>query len=258
MEDVLVSVIVPAYNCADVIHLALDSALAQEVPLEILVINDCSPDDLDPVMEKYQQIPQICYLKNERNMGVAATRNRGIALAKGTHIAFLDSDDYWAPDKLKKQLQLMEKTGTVLCSTARELMNPDGTLTGCVIPVKTAYTLKDLRLQNFINCSSVLIRADVAKEFPMHHDDSHEDYLMWLEVLGKYGRGCAVNEPLLKYRVSNTGKSGSKLKSARMTLQTYRYAGFGPLQSVGCFVCYAVNGVVKYLPWQLKKLKRKS
>lgn len=258
MEDILVSVIVPAYNCADFIHQALDSALAQEVPVEILVINDCSPDDLDPVMEKYQQIPQICYLKNERNMGVAATRNRGIALAKGTHIAFLDSDDYWAPDKLKKQLQLMEKTGTVICSTARELMNLDGTLTGCVIPVKTEYTLRDLRLQNFINCSSVLIRADVAKEFPMHHDDSHEDYLMWLEVLGKYGRGCAVNEPLLKYRVSNTGKSGSKLKSARMTLQTYRYAGFGPLQSVGCFVCYTVNGVVKYLPWQLKKLKRKS
>lgn len=257
MDDILVSVIVPAYNCADFIQLALDSALAQDVPMEILVINDCSKDDLDRVMEKYLDVPQICYLKNEKNMGVAATRNRGIALAKGKYIAFLDSDDYWATDKLKKQLQLMEKTGTVLCSTARELMNPDGTLTGCVIPVKTEYTLRDLRLQNFINCSSVLIRADVAKEFPMHHDDSHEDYLMWLEVLGKYGRGCAVNEPLLKYRVSNTGKSGSKLKSARMTLLTYRYAGFGPLRSLGCFVCYAVNGAVKYLPWQLQKLRKK-
>lgn len=257
MEKVLVSVIIPAYNCAGSIHLALDSALAQDVPMEILVINDCSPDDLDRVMEQYQNIPQICYLKNEQNMGVAATRNRGIALAKGTHIAFLDSDDYWEPDKLKKQLQLMEKTGTVLCSTARELINPDGSETGCVIPVKMEYTLKDLRLQNFINCSSVLLRADVAKEFPMHHDDSHEDYLMWLEVLGKYGRGCAVNEPLLKYRVSNTGKSGSKFKSAKMTLLTYRYAGFGPLQSVCYFACYAVNGVLKYLPWQLKKLQNK-
>ena len=105
MEKVLVSVIIPAYNCAGSIHLALDSALAQDVPMEILVINDCSPDDLDRVMEQYQNIPQICYLKNEQNMGVAATRNRGIALAKGTHIAFLDSDDYWEPDKLKKQLQ---------------------------------------------------------------------------------------------------------------------------------------------------------
>ena len=257
MDEVLVSVIIPAYNCAGVIGLALNSALTQEVPVEILVINDCSPDNLDLAMEKYLADPRIRYLKNEKNMGVAATRNRGIALAKGSHIAFLDSDDCWTPDKLEKQLQLMEKTGAVLCSTARELMNPDGSKTGCVIPVKTEYTLKDLRLQNFINCSSVVLRADVAKEFPMHHDDSHEDYLMWLEVLGKYGRGCAVNEPLLKYRVSNTGKSGSKLKSARMTFMTYRYAGFSPLQSIGCFACYAVNGAIKYLPWKLRQLQKK-
>ena len=252
MSGILVSVIIPAYNCADFIHLALDSALAQDVPMEILVINDCSKDNLDQVMEQYLNIPEIRYLKNEKNMGVAETRNRGIALAEGKYIAFLDSDDYWEKDKLKKQLQRLEETKTVICSTARELMNPDGTLTGCVIPVKTEYTLRDLRLQNFINCSSVLIRADVAKEFPMHHDDSHEDYLMWLEVLQKYERGCAVNEPLLKYRVSNTGKSGSKLKSAKMTFLTYRYAGFNPIQSLFFFACYAFNGVKKYLPWYLK------
>ena len=251
MNEILVSVIIPAYNCANFIHMALDSALAQDVPMEILVINDCSKDKLDQVMEKYKKYPQVLYLKNQENLGVAGTRNIGVSLARGKYIAFLDADDYWEKDKLKKQLKLMEEKGTVICSTARELMNPDGTLTGYIIPVKTEFTFQDLRLHNQINCSSVLIKAEVAKEFPMHHDDSHEDYLMWLEVLEKYGRGCAVNEPLLKYRITNTGKSGNKLNSAKMTYMTYRYMGFGFFRSALYFTCYAFHGLKKYFFWFL-------
>lgn len=253
MNDILISVIIPAYNCTRYIRQALDSALAQEVPLEILVIDDCSRDDLDSVMREYQDCPQIRYVKNPRNLGVAETRNRGVSLARGDYIAFLDADDIWAKDKLKKQLKLIREKGTVICSTARELMNPDGTLTGFLIPVKEDYSFSDLRMQNQINCSSVLMKTEVAREFPMHHDDSHEDYLMWLEILKKYQNGCAVNEPLLKYRISNTGKSGNKLNSARMTYRTYRYMGFGKFQSALYFFCYAFNGMKKYFFWFVKK-----
>ncbi len=252
MEEILVSVIMPAYNSTSYIGRALDSVLIQDVPLEILVINDRSRDDLDAFMKKYEKYPQIRYLKNKKNMGVAKTRNRGVALARGKYIAFLDSDDIWAPGKLKKQLKLIEETGTVLCSTARELMNPDGTLTGYIIPVKTRFNFQDLRLQNQVNCSSVLIRTEVAREFPMHHDDSHEDYLMWLEVLEKYGDGCAINEPLLKYRISNTGKSGTKWNSAKMTYLTYRYMGFGFFRSLLYFTSYALHGIRKYFFWFFK------
>ena len=252
MNEVLVSVIMPAYKCAKYIRKALDSALIQDVPMEILVINDCSPDNLDHVMESYRKYPQIRYLKNEKNMGVAETRNKGVRLARGEYIAFLDADDYWEPEKLKKQLKLIQEKGTVLCSTARELMNPDGTLTGYIIPVKTEFDFRDLRLQNQVNCSSVLMKTEVAREFPMHHDDSHEDYLMWLEVLEKYGKGCAINEPLLKYRVSAKGKSGTKWNSAKMTYLTYRYMGFGFFRSLLYFTSYAFHGLRKYFFWFLK------
>ena len=252
MNEILVSVIIPAYNCANYIHMALDSALEQDVPMEIIVINDCSTDHLDQVMQKYRKYPQILYLRNEKNLGVAETRNKGVGLARGKYVAFLDSDDYWGKDKLKKQLKLIEEKGTVLCSTARELMNPDGTLTGYVIPVKPEFSFRDLRLHNQINCSSVLIRTEIAKEFPMHHDDGHEDYLMWMEVLEKYGKGCAVNEPLLKYRITITGKSGNKWHSAKMTYTTYRYMGFSLFQSIIYFISYAFHGLRKYFFWFLK------
>lgn len=252
MEEIIVSVIIPAYNCTRFIGMALDSALIQDVPMEIIVINDCSRDNLDSFMEQYRKYPEIRYLKNEKNMGVAKTRNRGVSLARGKYIAFLDADDYWEKDKLKKQLKLIQEKNAVICSTARELMNPDGTLTGYIIPVKTEFTYRDLRLQNQINCSSVLIKTEVAKEFPMHHDDSHEDYLMWLEVLEKYGKGYAINEPLLKYRVSAKGKSGPKWNSAKMTYRTYKYMGFGFFRTAVYFANYAFHGLRKYFFWFLR------
>lgn len=252
MDDILVSVVIPAYNCAKLITKALDSALIQDVPMEILVINDCSTDDLDRVMQTYLVDPRVRYYKNETNLGVAATRNKGVALAQGEYIAFLDADDYWTGDKLKRQLKLIREKNAVICSTARELMNLDGSLTGFVIPAKEEFTFRDMQTQNHINCSSVLIRTDVAREFPMHHDDGHEDYLMWLEVLEKYGRGCAINEPLLKYRISSKGKSGNKLNSAKMTYRTYRYMGYGFFRSLLYFIGYAFHGTKKYFRWFLK------
>ena len=251
MDTPLISVVIPVHNCARFVTLAIDSALIQQVPLEVLVLDDMSKDNLDEVMMRYRKEPRVIYSKNETHLGVAKTRNRGVAMARGQYIAFLDSDDYWMPNKLKKQLALMEKTGAVICSTARELMEPDGTLTGHILSAKKKITYHDLLLQNHLNCSSILIRTDVAREFPMHHDDSHEDYLMWLEVLRKYRVACAVNEPLLKYRISNTSKSGSKWKSAKMTFRVYRYMGYGVIRSSLHFCSYAIHGMIKYFRWFL-------
>ena len=252
-DQVLVSVVMPAYRCADTIEKAIESVLVQKVPLEVLVLNDRSPDHLDEVMERYKQVPQVRYFKNEKNLGAAATRNRGVRLAKGSYIAFLDADDWWAPDKLKKQLAKMKQEKAVLCSTGGELVTSDGKLTGRVIGVRENITYHNLLLHNCINCSSVLLKKEVALEFPMQHEDSHEDYITWLGILKKYGRASGIDEPLLKYRLTASGKSGGKLKSAGMTFKAYRYAGFGPLASCLWFCAYAVNGVMKYAGAYLHK-----
>lgn len=245
-KELLVSIIIPAYNCANTIAQSIDSALAQNVPSEVIVINDCARDNTEEVIRRYLDRPNVRYVKNEKNLGVAKTRNRGVRLAKGKYVAFLDSDDWWDADKLEKQIALLEKEQVVLCCTGRALVNPDGSPMGKEIPVSEEIDYKRLLRHNCINCSSVVLRRDVALEFPMEHEDSHEDYIMWLRILKKYGRACAVNEPLLKYRLSTTGKSGSKLKSAGMTFKVYRYMGFGFVKSVICFCSYAVHGVWKY------------
>lgn len=245
-EAPLVSVIIPAYNCEAYLAQSIDSALLQDVPLEILVINDCSKDRTEQVVRDYLENSAVRYFVNEKNLGAAGSRNRGVKLARGKYVAFLDADDWWEPGKLKKQLELIERENMVLCCTARELVGVDGRSLGKIIPVRERITYRMLLRHNCINCSSVLLRRDVAAEFPMEHEDSHEDYITWLKILKKYQYACAVNEPLLKYRLSQSGKSGSKLKSAGMTFKVYRYMGFGTIRSGVYFCSYAIHGIWKY------------
>lgn len=244
--DILVSVIIPVYNGASYICQSIDSALCQQVSLEIIVINDRSTDSTEKVLEKYQNDPRIRYFKNDRKLGASGSRNKGIQLARGRYIAFLDADDWWEPEKLKRQLALMEKEQAVLCSTARRLVCPDGTPMNKIIHVPSKISYLTLLKHNCINCSSVLVLKEVAAEFPMEHEDSHEDYIMWLKILKKYKYACGIDEPLINYRLSASGKSGSKIKSAKMTFKAYRYMGFGIFKSVLCFCSYAIHGILKY------------
>ena len=246
MNKPLVSVVMPAYRCADTIGAAIESALNQQVPLEVIVVDDCSGENLEEILKDYLPDSRVRLLKNPHNLGAARSRNRGVEAARGAYVAFLDADDIWAPEKLPKQLELLEQTGLVLCATGRELMTPEGKLTGRIIGVKERLTYRELLKHNSINCSSVVMKTEVAREFPMGHEDSHEDYILWLQILRKYGSACAINEPLLKYRLSKTGKSGSKLQSAKMTFRVYRYMGFGMVKSLALFCSYAFHGVKKY------------
>ena len=247
MEKPVVSVIMPAYNCEKFIAKAIESVLAQNVSLELIILNDCATDGTERVIQQYLSDQRIRYVKNDRNMGVARTRNEGVRMAIGEYVAFLDSDDWWEREKLSKQLALIKKEKKVLCSTGRELVDINGKLTGREIPVKETISYSMMLKQNWINCSSVLLKRKVAEEFPMEHEDSHEDYITWLKILQKYQYACAINEPLLKYRLSSQGKSGSKFKSAKMTFKVYQYMGFSWWKSIGCFICYAWNGVRKYV-----------
>lgn len=243
-----VSVIIPAYNSEKTLETAIQSALSQkEVEVEVIVVDDASKDATEQLVRKFQDDSRVVYLKNATNQGVAASRNLGVRTAKADYVAFLDSDDFWKEDKLIKQLSMMKKKKAVLCSAGRELMTPKGEKTGKIMETKEDITYKMMLHQNHINCSAVLLLRKVALEFPMEKDEVHEDYLTWLKILKKYKRACAVNEPLLVYRLSTTGKSGNKLHSAKLTYGVYRHMGFGIAKSLICFCCYAFCGVWKYL-----------
>lgn len=245
-EQVKVSVVMPVYNGASYIKQAIDSALCQQVSVEVLVIDDQSTDALPDVMAAYENDSRVRWIRNQENLGVARSRNLGVQEAQGEYIAFLDADDWWSEGKLKTQIAGMEAQQAVLSTTARDLMRPDGSYSGRSIPVKTKITYRELLKHNSVSTSSVLVRRDVMLRYPMEHDDSHEDYITWLKIAKEYGWVLGINAPMLKYRLSEGSKSRNKWKSAWMTFQVYRYIGLSIPRSVICFVSYAVHGVMKY------------
>lgn len=246
MKDVVVSVVMPAYNCEKYIGEAIQSVLAQSVPLELIIIEDSSGDGTGDVIRSFLPDERIIYICNEMNAGVAASRNKGMELARGKYIAFLDSDDYWTPDKLERQVAFMEDGAKVLSSTGRELIDEMGDSTGKIIGIPEVIEYKDLLKGNVLNTSGVMILASVAKKYKMTQDHLHEDYIMWLSVLKEYGKAYGMNEPMLKYRVMQGTKSGNKLKSAKMTFGVYRYIGLNLFQACYYFCHYAMNGIRKY------------
>ncbi|MGE4421881.1 MAG: glycosyltransferase [Pseudodesulfovibrio sp.] len=115
-EEVMVSVIIPTYNRADIVGRAIDSVLRQTFDrYEIIVVDDGSVDDTRRVVEA--GYPQVQYIYKE-NGGAASARNRGISEAKAELVAFLDADDVWFEDKLAKQVELMASDESAsLCFT---------------------------------------------------------------------------------------------------------------------------------------------
>jgi glycosyltransferase involved in cell wall biosynthesis len=124
MSQATVSVIIPAYRAARTLGRAIDSLLAQtRLPDEILVIDDGSPDDLGSTLAAYRERVR---LHRQPNGGAASARNRGIDLAAGELIAFLDADDYWERHKLERQLAILERYPEVGLIAAQFYQEPPG------------------------------------------------------------------------------------------------------------------------------------
>lgn len=122
-----VSVVIPAFNCAATIRDAVLTAREQtHRPLEIVVVDDGSTDDTLAQLEALRGY-DLVVLRNVRNLGGAAARNRGIDAARGEFIAFLDADDIWAPTKLEQQLAALSSVREpAFCFTAVEFLNEYG------------------------------------------------------------------------------------------------------------------------------------
>lgn len=122
----LVSVIIPTYNRAELVCRAIDSALGQTYEnKELIVVDDGSTDDTRSRLGAYHNSIRVL---TQDNSGPSVARNRGIEAARGEIVAFLDSDDYWLPTKLQRQVDLLERLGSAVpcCLCNCSLVYPDG------------------------------------------------------------------------------------------------------------------------------------
>lgn len=246
-----VSVVIPAYQCEKYIKKAIQSVLDQssKYTVEIIVVNDQSADNTGKMInEMIAANPNalIRYVENGKNLGASGSRNLGISLAEGNYVAFLDGDDYWAKDKLEKQMPLFQNEKVRFTYAARSLITESGTLIKEIIPVPDKVDFATLLKSNIIPCGTVIVARAILPNPAFVRDDLHEDYILWLNLLKNEKYAYGVNEALLVSRMAPGGKSRNKIKSAKMNFAVYRYFGNSIIKSLLLMVSYTINGFKKY------------
>ncbi len=110
-----ISVLIPTYNCGQFINHAIESAMNQTLsPREILVIDDGSTDNTPEVVKPYTRDKRLRYVR-KKNAGQAHTRKYGVELSKCSYIGFLDADDLWEPQKVEKQMEVLQSPENHIC-----------------------------------------------------------------------------------------------------------------------------------------------
>ncbi len=218
----LVSVVIPVFNGEKTIRETIESVLNQTLTdFELVVINDGSQDGTLDIVERIpdSRIQVFSY----PNVGQSTSRNRGIEIAKGDYISFIDADDLWTPDKLEAQLQALQanpKAGVAYSWT--DWIDESSQLLG-----KGSYNTEQgavftkLLLNDFVaNGSNVLIRRQALTEVG-GFDPSvtpAEDWDLWLRLAARY-EFVAVRSPQILYRISPNSASFNVWKMEASSLQ---------------------------------------
>lgn len=233
MSNSLVSVVVPTFNRAHLLRDALDSVNAQDHrPLEIIVVDDGSVDDTASVValwsRAHAEVP-VRYIRQE-NSGGNVARNRGIAEACGDFVAFLDSDDRWAPDKIKRQVARLSGNpalGAVYCGVLESVVETGETMPFDNRPWPEGRILKSLLVRDVTAPTSAwLVRRKVLDRAGGFDEtlEARQDWDLWIRIAKETEIG-AIKAPLAELRHHEGERTNSnidrEIRSHRRILQKY-------------------------------------
>ncbi len=245
------SIVMPCYNSGTYIRQAINSVKGQTYrDWELLVVDDGSTDNSADIIKGMEQTDgRIKYLKTNAPSGSPIVpRNIGVKNALGRYIAFLDSDDAWLPNKLERQMKMFEQyEDMAICFSNYEKMTEQGERNNRIIKAPSISTYKQLLLSNVIGCLTAVYDTEkVGKVFFQNH--SHEDYILWLDILkrGYVARNTNTVEAL--YRVRENSVSSNKLKTLSWQWDIYRNVEkIGLFRSSYYFLNYAYRAFKKAL-----------
>ena len=208
-EQPLVSVIMPTYNQADFISLAIDSVLNQTIQdFELIIIDNFSNDGTEKVISSYND-ERIRYLKFHNNGIIASSRNVGIKRSKGEYIAFIDSDDHWNKDKLEKQLPHFKNKEIVAVSSRTFLFGEKVFFRKSHFKASEKgfddYSYRDILNSNQVVTSSLIAKRTHILQAGLFNENLEysciEDWDLWLRLV-RYGMIRILDEKLFSYYVA--------------------------------------------------------
>lgn len=200
-----VSVIMNCYNGERYLREAIDSVFAQTfADWEIIFWDNVSTDGSAEIAHSYKD-ERFRYFRAERNVPLGAARKLAMEQACGEWIGFLDTDDFWLPQKLERQLQVLDGSDHVLCYAGIREIHPDGSDIRVVLPAYTSGQMLDAQLRDFdINMVTPLLRRAAMIEHGLSFDPNvtaSEEYNLFMRLMAK-GTVCALKEVLGCWRIA--------------------------------------------------------
>lgn len=218
----LVSVITPAYNCAEFLGKTIESVIFQTYTnWEMIIVDDCSTDNTADVVKSYSD-SRIKYFCLEKNSGAAVARTQAMKIANGEYMAFLDSDDLWLPKKLEKQLDFMNKNDYAFSCTEYEQIDEDGKCNGKIIKTVNKTDYNRLLLDCPVGNSTVMYNVEKMGKFEVPNIRKRNDDALWLTMLKKERYIYGMPEVLAQYRIRPNSISSNKFKLIKYHWILYR------------------------------------
>jgi glycosyltransferase involved in cell wall biosynthesis len=221
MNEELVSIIMPSYNCEKYVEEAIRSVQAQTYNnWEIIFIDDNSTDNtINIVSELRDKDSRIKLYQNIWNLGAAVTRNNALKEAKGRWIAFLDSDDLWEPTKLERQLKFMKENGYAFTYSSYKEIDESSNETGLIVTGPSRVTKAKMFAYCWPGLLTVMYDSEKIGLIQVNDIKKNNCYAMWLKICRK--ADCYfLDECLAKYR---RGRSGSISTQGYTTLIKWHY-----------------------------------
>lgn len=242
-----VSIITPCFNAQEYLDKTISSVILQtHKNWELIIVDDCSTDNSLKIINKYlNQDSRISVIKSPIRLGAARARNKAINAAKGRYLTFLDADDYWGVNFLRRSLKCIENNAFIYSrynivskdckylSTTKVTseVNKDKLLKGCQISCLTAF---------------IDTKKTGKKYFPLKA--FREDLAYWILLLKdiKFANGydfCEAN-----YRLHPNSSSSNKFRMSFLTWSDYiNYYKLPFVKALFYFVNYTINGFSKFL-----------
>jgi glycosyltransferase involved in cell wall biosynthesis len=249
------SIVMPMYNAEKTLKASVASVQAQlDRHWQLLIVDDCSKDgSLKQARSLASADARIVVISLETNSGVAAARNAGLKAATGRFICFLDSDDFWLPEKLSEQRKLLSAGHPVVFGAYHRYLSE-----GRFVLVRSSLRvgLRSFDFGNPIgNLTGVYDREKVGIEY--QKKCGHEDYIMWREIVRRAGYAVAVDGSVAIYTVSATSLSSGKKRAASWQWNILRtHFGFSLPRALFAFSCYAFTRIGRRVAERLTAVRR--
>lgn len=199
-------------------------------------------DQTRNIVKQYaQKDSRVRLIEDPKAQGVSENRNVAMSLSKGDYLAFLDADDLWHPEKLKRQIQFMREKNIAFSFHSYSPIRENGAPTSIFRKAPKTVTYQELISHNCIGCLTVMLKKTAIANLAFANE-AHEDFCLWLDILKTQPYAYGMPESLAFYRLVANSRSNNKLKAALSRWKILRTREKLSLPvSITSFILYALS-----------------